>query len=161
MKRTIGKSYLFSIDNCKVYWVVGGGPNGIRNINGKNMFIGAGNDRAYEWIPKDEYWVEHYVSEQEGELVFNLLHEIMERTMMRDNKLEYQNAHTLANYFENELRQNYKFAGLNTNGFAGFSLALMELMDCSFNNDMESTFSAYFNMSMPQFLSSMLRSLRA
>lgn len=161
MKLTIGKSYLFTIDNCKVYWVVGGGPHGIRNKDGKNMFIGAGNDRAYEWIPKNEYWIERYVSEQEGELVFNLLHEIMERTMMRDNKLQYQNAHTLANYFENAIRQNYRFSGLNTNGFAGFSLALMELLDGSFDKDVEDTFSAYFNMSMQQFLSGMVRSLKA
>jgi hypothetical protein len=159
MKNSISKTYLFTIDNAKVYFVQGGGPYGIRNMDKRNLFIGGANWKAYNWMPKNEYWMERSVSDDEGELLFNLLHEIIETNLMTDKKMEYALAHQWANYFENQLRQHYTFCGLNTNSLSGMTVALLELAEVDYG-EYDSEFAAFFGKTIGQYIMGLLSTLK-
>lgn len=93
-------------------------PDGtkVEEVDGKTVrdnlrteFIGGGNHEATSEIPKGEIWLENNVSPQEKSKF--LLHELVERAILRQNKQKgqateknYTKAHDIANAIEGEAR---------------------------------------------------------
>ena len=64
------------------------------------------NDQADpDYMPKDTIWIDWDM--KIGEYKFIILHESVEHWLMKTYKLEYQNAHDIANYFEKIYRQKF------------------------------------------------------
>jgi len=57
-------------------------------------FVLGGNDQRYKFIPPGEIWIDNSVSVEE--LEFTVIHEIFERTEMKERGLNYSQAHELA-----------------------------------------------------------------
>ena len=83
-------------------WVVDG--DWVRsNINVD--FVEGGHGLVYDYVPKDEIWVEEM--EDKREMWFNFQHELYERGLMEaDPKMEYNDAHDKA--VERETAQRHK-----------------------------------------------------
>lgn len=78
-------------------WLVDGEK--VRDIY-KSDFIEGGNNAGagkgvYPWIPKDEIWIEKNLKEK-GEIEITILHEYVERTLMRKMNFSYGKAHGIA-----------------------------------------------------------------
>ena len=67
-------------------------------------FTEGGNGYRYEWIPKDEIWLD--LCEATNELSFTLIHELHERYLMGHNGMDYDSAHDASNIAEMEARHN-------------------------------------------------------
>jgi hypothetical protein len=61
----------------------------------KSDFIEGGHGFVYQWIPNNEIWIE-YGPESTKEAPFILLHEYVERTLMKYKKISYEKAHNIA-----------------------------------------------------------------
>jgi hypothetical protein len=68
-------------------------------------FTMGGNGYAYDWIPKDEIWIDENLSEKTEDMEATIKHEIFEAKKMRDEGLSYEEAHNLANEMEKKERQ--------------------------------------------------------
>lgn len=89
-------------NDIQVYYVDG---KSVRD-NYKTDFSQGGHGYVYKWIPKDEIWIE---KEEKEETQFILSHEYTEMVMMRDMKIAYEKAHSIASKIEKELREtNFK-----------------------------------------------------
>lgn len=65
----------------------------------KSDFIEGGNAEIYgKWLPKGEIWIERNLSQ--SEINITILHEYVERTLMKYKKLPYDKAHTIASKVE-------------------------------------------------------------
>ena len=68
----------------------------------KTDYVEGGHAYVYDWIPLDEIWIEKSVKDDEIPVV--LLHEFLERTLMKYRKFPYVRAHVAASKVEFEHR---------------------------------------------------------
>lgn len=68
----------------------------------KTDFSQGGHGYVYDWIPKNEIWLE---VEEKDEYAPILAHEYSEMILMRDGKMSYNKAHEIASKIEHELRK--------------------------------------------------------
>jgi len=88
--KKIGKITIKLVDGTK-----------IRNKTAVNFVFG-GNDKAYNFIPKNQIWIEKAIPKNERKFI--LIHEFSERDLMRHG-FDYGKAHLLANQIENFSRK--------------------------------------------------------
>lgn len=69
-------------------------------------FVLGGHGYVYDYVPKDEIWIENVPSTEDQ--YFNLRHEIYERDLMLEKGIEYDKAHEEAANFEKGLREKLK-----------------------------------------------------
>jgi len=81
-----------------VFYVNG---KGVRDIY-KTDFSQGGHGYVYDWIPKNQIWIE---KEEKEETAFILVHEYSEMVMMRDLKMEYEDAHPVSSKIEMKFRK--------------------------------------------------------
>lgn len=81
-------------------WVVDG--NLVRSYY-KTDYTEGGHGHVYQWVPRAEIWVEDRVDRRE--LPFIVSHEYLERRLMRDEGLEYNQAHAVCSKVEFDLRK--------------------------------------------------------
>lgn len=60
----------------------------------KSDFMEGGHGYVYKWIPNDEIWIEDGLKDKE--IPFILIHEFVERTLMKEKKMKYDDAHNIA-----------------------------------------------------------------
>lgn len=77
-------------DAVRVYLVDG---EIVRDIY-KTDYIEGGHGYVYEWIPKDEIWIDSKMRPDEIPII--LLHEFVERTLMKSRHVPYARAHDAA-----------------------------------------------------------------
>jgi hypothetical protein len=65
-------------------------------------YVEGGHGYVYDWVPKNEIWIED--SLDEAEIPAILLHEFLERTLMKYRKFPYVKAHVIASKVEFEHR---------------------------------------------------------
>lgn len=73
-----------------------------------NDFVGGGHSEVFSEIPENEIWVESALSEDDQKKI--VLHEIVERSLMRQNGESYDDAHAVASRMEAKARGNPKEA---------------------------------------------------
>lgn len=66
-------------------------------------FVYGGHGYVYDFIPKDEIWIDDRISLDERPLT--ILHEAYERRRMKDENMSYDQAHALANKEEHSFRE--------------------------------------------------------
>ena len=72
----------------------------------KTDFTQGGHGYVYSWIPRDEIWLEYGL--HETELPFILLHESLERELMKEQGMSYNDAHAMASNAEFRARHQTK-----------------------------------------------------
>jgi hypothetical protein len=99
---------LYNKEYCKLkdvetltVWLVDGEK--VRNKY-KTDFMEGGHGYVYKWIPDDEIWIEDGL--KNNEIPFIVLHEFVERTFMKKNKMKYDDAHDIASKVEWSIRPN-------------------------------------------------------
>lgn len=105
------KKYGTMSDEDIVVWIVDGEK--IRNTF-KSDFIEGGQPMVYGFVPNNEIWIEY--SPHKDEFPYILLHEYLERTIMKCNKIPYEKAHSIAAKCEWEMR--CKTPGPITKGYS-------------------------------------------
>jgi hypothetical protein len=65
-------------------------------------YVEGGHGMVYEWVPKNEIWIEYSLNSEEIPAI--LLHEFLERTLMKYKKFPYVKAHMIASKVEFEHR---------------------------------------------------------
>jgi hypothetical protein len=60
----------------------------------KTDFMEGGHGYVYKWIPNNEIWIEDGLKDKE--IPFVLIHEYVERTLMKEKGMKYDNAHNIA-----------------------------------------------------------------
>jgi hypothetical protein len=83
-----------------IVWVVDG--NLVRSYY-KTDYTEGGHGYVYPWVPRREIWIEDGVDRRE--LPFIVCHEFLERRLMRDRQLEYDEAHSICSRVEFDLRK--------------------------------------------------------
>ena len=68
----------------------------------KTDYVEGGHAYVYNWIPKDEIWIDKTVKKEEIPVI--ILHEFLERTLMKYKKFPYVRAHVAASKSEFEHR---------------------------------------------------------
>jgi len=96
-KELIGK-----INYISVYMVNGGEVKTKYEMD----FVEGGNEMAYDFIPENEVWVDAFLDLHE--LKFVIYHELIERDFMIREKLDYEQAHGVANQKEKKIREMYE-----------------------------------------------------
>lgn len=84
-------------------WLVDGEK--VRDLY-RTQFHESGHGYVYDWIPRDEIWLEAGLSDEDKR--FDLLHEETERTLMKDQGMDYDSAHEEAAKAEFKARQEAK-----------------------------------------------------
>ena len=69
-------------------------------------FTEGGHGYVYNFIPKDEVWIDDDL--EKSEIKFVLLHELHERRLMKDKKMDYNTAHFRSSHIEYSCRKNPK-----------------------------------------------------
>jgi len=64
----------------------------------KTDFTEGGHGYIFRWIPNDEIWIENTLHKHEMPLI--ILHEFVERTLMKHKNMKYEKAHTIASKVE-------------------------------------------------------------
>lgn len=67
-------------------------------------FTEGGHDLVYPFVPKEEVWIDDDVSQKERKFI--LLHELYERYLMSQEKMDYDSAHLKASRLEYQCRHN-------------------------------------------------------
>lgn len=93
------KTLVKTIDGVKVYRVDG---EHVRNEIDVDFSLG-GHGYVYDYIPKDEIWVDDVKSQTDFDKI--VLHESVERTTMKEKDIDYESAHKMANRVESEARK--------------------------------------------------------
>lgn len=70
-------------------------------------FTQGGHHCAYDFIPETEIWIDDDLRRQE--YAFVILHELYERRLMRERRMNYDDAHDAANVIEAQARQDKNF----------------------------------------------------
>jgi len=70
----------------------------------KTDFLEGGNGWVYKWVPNNEIWIENGLKEKE--IPFIILHEFVEKTFMKEDKMKYDDAHCIAAKVEWSKRPN-------------------------------------------------------
>ena len=60
----------------------------------KTDYLEGGHGYVYSWIPNNEIWIENGIHNKE--IPFIILHEFVERTLMKDKHMKYNKAHEIA-----------------------------------------------------------------
>ena len=97
-------------------------------------FTMGGNGYAYDWIPKDEIWIDENLFDKPADMEATIKHEIFEAVKMRDEGLSYEEAHELANEMERKERREmyvifYTNAPESYDGFGTKTIELTEYVD--------------------------------
>lgn len=79
--------------------------NVVRNQYKVDFALG-GNNGPYDWVPRDEIWLD--AATQPSELPYIALHEFYERHRMLQNGLDYNKAHAIASTIEWKAREGKK-----------------------------------------------------
>ena len=88
-------------------WVVDG--NLVRSYY-KTDYTEGGHGYVYRWVPKDQIWIEKDLDR--GELPYIVSHEYIEMRLMRDDGIEYDQAHEICSKLEFKLRKGRGLAPL-------------------------------------------------
>lgn len=81
-------------------WLIDGAV--VRDLY-KTDYTEGGHGYVYRWVPKPEIWVEATL--ERAELPFVIAHEYLERLLMRDAGLEYDQAHAICSKVEYTMRE--------------------------------------------------------
>lgn len=98
---------IYKKEYCKIkdaevtVWLVDGEK--VRD-NWKSDFMEGGHNYVYKWIPNNEIWIEDGLKDKE--IPFILIHEFVERTLMKEKKMKYDDAHNIAAKVEWNKRPN-------------------------------------------------------
>ena len=113
-EKTLNKKLLEEKDGVKIYSVNG---DYIRNSNpgldfdefveGGHHYVTSSPKYAKN-IPEDEIWIDDVHLIKSYDLQAIVLHELVERSLMKDHKLSYDKAHTVANSIQKAFRGNVK-----------------------------------------------------
>ena len=68
-------------------------------------FTEGGHDLVYNFVPRNEIWIDYYLNT--NEIKFVIAHEMCERYLMQYN-MEYEMAHRIASKLESKMRKNTK-----------------------------------------------------
>lgn len=93
------KKYVSTYGDAKIFHVDG---NYVRN-NIEVEFTLGGHGFRYKFIPKDEIWIEKL--ENKADMDSNLIHEMIERSLMKDYGTPYEEAHNYAAQKEQKVRE--------------------------------------------------------
>jgi len=96
------KRYLFNIGGIKIFSVDGYYTRSNIYVD----FVLGGHGYVYDFVPKDEIWIEQL--ENSKDMIFNLIHELYERYLMKKKDLSYEDAHEKAAKMEERLRHKYR-----------------------------------------------------
>ncbi len=97
-KGTVHKKYIADIGKYKVYSI---DARAVRDLY-KVDFVEGGHGYVYDFIPKDEIWIESDIDKKE--IKYILKHEYTELKLMRDKNMPYEEAHKKAAEVEYEDR---------------------------------------------------------
>jgi len=97
------KIFLREQEGLKLYLV-----DGEQVRKDKIMFVSGGHGYVYDWIPKDEVWIDDNQKDKPADMEATIKHELFEIGKMRDEGLDYESAHELANKMEKKVRQEAK-----------------------------------------------------
>lgn len=61
-------------------------------------FVEGGNDMAYNWMPKNQIWIDNNMSPKVMPHI--IYHEFLERYLMKNKNMSYDDAHNIANKYE-------------------------------------------------------------
>jgi hypothetical protein len=107
---------------------------------------------AYDWEPKNEYWLERSICEKDEMEIFNLMiHEMSECEIMRKHFFGYEKAHGKANILENAVRH-CDCKRDNTRSASGMKLSLLTAAECIFPKEAEEVCRKYFRKSFGEWL---------
>ena len=67
-------------------------------------YVAGGNGYAYDWIPKDEVWIDENQKDKPNDMEGTILHELYEIELMKEG-MSYDEAHELADAKESEFRK--------------------------------------------------------
>ena len=95
------KKYCEINDDKSVYSVYFVSGKAVRDSY-KTDFSQGGHGYVYNWIPKNEIWLE---KEEHDESSLILIHEYAELVLMRDKKIKYEKAHPIASKIEMKFRE--------------------------------------------------------
>ena len=99
----------------KNYAVIGNKNDAVRvyAINGRMVrdlykidYVEGGHGYVYSWIPQNEIWIESGLSPHEIPVI--VLHEYLERTLMKYKKFPYVKAHEIASKIEFKFRNTFQ-----------------------------------------------------
>jgi hypothetical protein len=102
------KEFLREQEGLKLYLV-----DGEQVRKDKIMFVSGGHGYVYDWIPKDEVWIDDNQKDKPSDMEATIKHELFEIKKMRDEGLSYDDAHELANAMEKEVRNEPEITGLS------------------------------------------------
>ncbi len=108
-KKDYGKEFLRNTndigpgDNFKIYLVDG---NKVRNDHIE--FTMGGHGYVYDYVPKDEIWIDENLKSKPDDMEATIKHEVFEVHKMRDEGMDYETAHNLANDIEEIARHEAK-----------------------------------------------------
>ncbi len=95
------KVFLREQDELKIYLVDG---EAVRRDHIE--FVSGGHGYVYDYIPKEEVWIDDNQKDKPSDMEATITHELYEIKKMRENGLSYNEAHELANVVESEKRNN-------------------------------------------------------
>jgi sRNA-binding regulator protein Hfq len=72
----------------------------------KTDFVSGGNGLCYSFVPNQEIWIEKNL-EEKLEIPITILHEYVERALMKYKKLSYDEAHTIASKVDWKKRRKF------------------------------------------------------
>ena len=81
-----------------------------------DTFVLGGHDLFYSFIPKDEIWVDDMFNNFDDQLAI-ICHEATEHALMKYKKMDYDDAHKIANDAEAKTRERFKKARENSLSF--------------------------------------------
>jgi hypothetical protein len=115
----LNKMIFLEIDKLKICVVNGDfvrdnhpGLNFVEFVDGGHHYVDSDlpeNEQKYaKHIPEDEIWIDDVFLKKPNDMEAIILHEMIERKLMRDKGLSYEIAHNKANKVENKFRQKVK-----------------------------------------------------
>lgn len=94
-----------NLDKVRIVEVTG---EDIRNLYDVDFVMG-GHHYRYDFIPEDEIWIDEAL-DTESDKISTIIHELLERYLMRDMGMPYEEAHEVSNTIEDSTRA--KLSGL-------------------------------------------------
>lgn len=97
--RIAKSTILKDLSDVKIVYIDG---NEVRNERDIEFALG-GHYYRYSFIPQDEIWIEQTLKDSDDEVPI-IVHEIVERLLMKNNGASYDEAHESANTIEKIMR---------------------------------------------------------
>lgn len=85
------KKHIGKIDDVDIYLVNGDTVKKEHFMD----FVEGGHDIVYRFIPCNQIWIDYNISNRPIHHI--IYHEFIERTLMKYNKMDYEQAHNIAN----------------------------------------------------------------